>query len=110
RALRHEDGKKILLRVDPEEGAGHAAPEVLAGRAEEGGDAGLSADAKTEAKAVTRGEQRAADLDGGVEMIGGHQFQRLAADDPLAVERAAAEQHLAEARIIHCGGNEPAAA
>src|ERR1700754_1325789 len=58
RALRHEHGKQVLLRVDPEEGAGHAAPEELADRAEEGGDAGLSADAKAETEAVTRREQR----------------------------------------------------
>src|ERR1700742_1199119 len=30
RPLHHEHGEHILLRIDPEEGAGHAAPEELA--------------------------------------------------------------------------------
>ena len=46
----------------------------------------------------------------GAEMIGRHQLQRLAADDPVAVERAAAEQHLAEPRIVHGGRQQAAAA
>ena len=43
RALHHKDREQILLRVDPEEGAGHAAPEELALRAQERRDAGLAA-------------------------------------------------------------------
>src|SRR4051794_29011875 len=42
-------------------------------------------------------------------MIGRHQFQCLAADDPVALERAAVEQHLGEARVIHGGRDQPAA-
>ena len=54
--------------------------------------------------------QRRPDLDAGTEMIRGHQFQRLAADQPVAVERAAVEQHLAEPRVVHRGRDQPAAA
>ena len=46
----------------------------------------------------------------GAEMIGRHQLQRLAADDPVAVERAAVEQHLAEPGIVHRGRDQTAAA
>src|SRR5262249_16606290 len=73
-------------------------------------DAGLAAHGKAKAEAVADWKQRAADPDAGIEMIGGHQLQRLAADDALAVERATVEQHLAEARIVHGGGDEPATA
>ncbi len=44
------------------------------------------------------------------EMVRRHQLERLAADDPVAVERAAIEQHLAEPRIVHGGRDQPAAA
>src|ERR1700736_1374943 len=40
RALHHEDCKQVFLRIDPEEGAGHSAPEELAKRAGEWCDAG----------------------------------------------------------------------
>ncbi len=43
-------------------------------------------------------------------MVGGHQLQGLAADDPDAVEHAAIEQHLAEPRVIHRGRDQTAAA
>ena len=43
-------------------------------------------------------------------MIGRHPFQRLAADDPGAVEFAAIEQHLREAGVVHGGGDKTAAA
>ena len=46
----------------------------------------------------------------GAEMVRSHQVQRLAADDPVTVEHAAVQQHLTEARVIHRGRDQPAAA
>ncbi len=70
----------------------------------------MGAHRKAEAEAVAGRHQRRLDFDVGAEMIRRHQFQRLAADDPDAIERAAVEQHLAEPRIVHRGRNQPAAA
>src|ERR1700749_2423855 len=65
---------------------------------------------KAEPETVAGGHEFPLDLDLRREMIGGHQLQRLAADDALAIERAAGKQHLAEAGIVHGGRNQPAAA
>src|SRR3546814_14991440 len=43
-------------------------------------------------------------------MVRRHQAQRLAADDPCAIELAAAEQHQAEAMIVVQRRGEPATA
>ena len=59
---------------------------------------------------MTRRHQMGFELYAGIEMVGRHQLQRLAADDPDAVERAAIEQHLAEPRVVHGGGDQTAAA
>src|SRR5205807_9250327 len=88
-ALHHEDRKEVFLRVDPEERAGHAAPEELAGRAWEWRDAGLGAHRKAEAEAMAGRHQLALDLHVRSEVIGRHPLQRLAADHPDAVERTA---------------------
>src|SRR6266404_999862 len=96
-------------RIDPEERSGHPAPEELTERSRERRHALMGADGEAEAEAVTGRHQGRIDLDVGAEMIGRHQLQRLAADDPVAVERAAVEQHLAEPRIIHRGRNQTAA-
>ena len=109
-ALRHEDGKQLFLRIDPEEGSGHPAPEELADRAGEGRHAFRRSHRKAEAEAVTRRHQMGFELHAGIEMVGRHQLQGLAADDPVAVEHAAIEQHLAEPRVIHGGGDQAAAA
>src|SRR5215472_9263547 len=110
RPLHHEYREQVLLRIDPEEGAGHAAPEKLADRARERRDARVRAHGEAEAEPVPGREQRTLDLHGGIEVIGGHQFQRLAADDPDAAKHAAIEQHLREARVIHGGRHQAAAA
>src|SRR3954452_3670822 len=110
RSLRHEHREQFFRWVDPEERAGHAAPEELPDRSRKRRHALMRAHGKTEPEAVARGEQRAADLHAGVEMVGCHCPQRLVADDSVAVERASAEQHLAEPRIVHRGRDEPAAA
>src|SRR5579872_3808333 len=52
RALHHEHRKQVFRRVDPEEGAGHAAPEILADRAGEGSHALMRANRKAEPEAV----------------------------------------------------------
>src|SRR3546814_5041615 len=44
------------------------------------------------------------------QMVRRHQAQRLAADDPCAIELAAAEQHQAEAMIVVQRRGEPATA
>src|SRR6188768_1426087 len=100
-ALHHEHREQVFRRIDEEERAGHAAPEELAERARERRDPAMGADGEAEAKTVTWRHQRRVDLYARAEMIRGHQLQRLAADDPVAVERAAVEQHLAEACVIH---------
>src|SRR6185437_16800045 len=90
-SLHHEDRHQILLRVDPEEGAGHPAPEELSDRARERRNAGLRADREAKTEPMAGRHQRALDLHVGAQMIGGHQLQRLAANDADAVERAAIE-------------------
>ena len=109
-SLRHEDGKQIFLRINPEEGPGHAAPEELTDRACERCHALLGAHRKAEAKAVAGRHEMAIQLHVRSEVVGRHQFEGLAADDPDTVERAATEQHLAESRVVHRGGYQPAAA
>jgi hypothetical protein len=52
--LRHEDGKQLFLRIDPEEGSSHPTPEELADRAREGRHPLLGSHRKAEAEAVTR--------------------------------------------------------
>src|SRR5205814_10163363 len=108
--LRHEHGKQVLDGIDPEERSAHAAPEKLADRAQKRRYAGLRAHRQAEAAAVAGGHQSASDLDVGSEVTGRHQLQRLAADDPHSVERTAVEQHLAEPRIVHGGGDQSATA
>src|SRR6185437_8294298 len=108
--LRHEDGKQTFLRIDPEEGPGHAAPEELTDRACKRCHALLGAHRKAEAKTVAGRHEMAIQLHVRSEVVGRHQFKRLAADDPDTVERAATEQHLAEPRVIHRGRNQSAAA
>ena len=70
----------------------------------------VGAHGEAEAETVAGRHQRRVDLDVRAEVIRRHQFQRLAADDPGAVQRAAAQQHLAEPRIVHRGRDQPAAA
>src|ERR1700760_2319118 len=71
RSLHHEHGEQILLRVDPEERAGHAAPEELAGRAQERRDSGLAAHREAQAETVSGGHEVAVDLHLRRQMIGG---------------------------------------
>src|ERR1700733_6506784 len=99
-ALRHQHRKQLLLRIDPEERSGHSAPEELAERTRERCDALLGAYGEAEAEAMAGRHQRTLNFHIRTEMIRGHQFQRLAANQPDPVERAAVEQHLAEPGVI----------
>src|ERR1700739_22978 len=54
RALRHEHGEQLFLRIDPEERSGDPAPEELADRDRERRHALMGGYAKTEAEAVAR--------------------------------------------------------
>ena len=63
--------------------------------------------AEAETKAVAgRHQGRELTLTVGSEVVGSHQLQRLAADDPGAVQRAAGEQHLGQAGVVHRGRDE----
>src|SRR5260370_42680622 len=56
-ALRHEDGKQLFLRIDPEERSTDPAPEKLADRARERRQALIGSQRKAGAKAVPRSPQ-----------------------------------------------------
>src|SRR5258705_11007872 len=51
--LRHEHGKQLFLRIDPEEGPAHPAPEELTDRARERRHAFHRSHREAKAKAVT---------------------------------------------------------
>src|SRR5579871_132252 len=89
RRLDHQQRPQLLDRVDPELGAGAAAPEVLADRARIVRHAGLLAHGEAEAEAVARRNEIRLDLHIGPEVVMRHQFERLPADDALAIERPA---------------------
>src|SRR4030095_9560106 len=65
---------------------------------------GARGEAQPEAEAGTREIVRPR-LDAGTQMIGGHVGHGLGTENPLAVERAAVEQHLGEARVVHGGAH-----
>src|SRR5229473_5561417 len=77
-ALRHEHGKQLFFRIDPEEGSGHPAPEELTDRARERRHALIGPHCEAKTKAVTRRHQMGLELDLGAEMVRRHQLQRLA--------------------------------
>src|SRR4030081_760754 len=88
-ALRHKHGEQLFLWIDPEERSGDPAPEELADRAREWRHALLGSDRKTQTEAVAGRQERRFNLHLGAEVVGGHQLQRLAADDPYPVAHAA---------------------
>src|ERR1700733_10470894 len=98
-ALRHEDGKQLFLRIDPEEGSGHPAPEELAGRTRERRHSLDGSHRKAEAEAVTRRHQMGFELHGRIEMVGRHQLQGLATDDPDAVVDPPVEGYQTDPRV-----------
>src|ERR1035437_8681795 len=114
RTLSHQYSHQLGLRIDPEQRAGNSAPGKVANRTWHGIAAGIDANGEAQAKTGThfrdrtkgsehRSEGRVA-FDGGRELIGRHQRDRLRPQNALAIEFAAIEQHLAEARIIARGG------
>src|SRR5947209_19082439 len=78
--LHHVDGVELLLGIDPEGRAAGARPAVFADRAGLGriADRGAHLEAETEAEA-RRAPRPAACV------VGGHELERLAADDALAL-------------------------
>ena len=78
--------------------AGNAAPEVLAHRTRHRRQPRVGPDGNTEAEAVPRRQQRRSGGDR-AEMVGRHQFDRLAAGKPAAGVAPAGHQHLQEAQV-----------
>ena len=120
RRWNHRDDDELLHRVDPEEGAGRAAPVVLARRGEhaEGGGVRDHAEAQTEAHArerlVAQGHARAfAPSTGGHrprQVIRRHELNGLRPQDAHPVQTAAVAQHFREAHVVPRRGDEAAAA
>src|SRR5580698_5124076 len=79
--LDHVDGEQLVLGIDPEGRAGGARPAVLADRARlrrvTDGGTHLEAQAEAEARRTARPV---------ADMVGGHEGERLLADDALAVQ------------------------
>src|SRR6267378_2110387 len=96
--LRHQDDDHLLLRVDPERGAGRASPAVLAGGSWRSVEARFLPHRESEPERVAAIEvARDPDV---TEMVRRHVAHRRAAQQSDAVEVATVEQHLAEARIV----------
>ena len=100
--LGHEQPDHLLGRIDPIVGLGRARPAELADRARRRGQRRIHRDPRAEAEAVA-GQRKAGDLQRQQRRrhaVGVHELQRLAPDDPRAVEFAAVRQHLGEAEIV----------
>ena len=102
--LDHADKDEVFGGVDPEPGAGGAAPVVLAlGNAV--GFHRVLHHGEVEAEALTGGE-----LGNALgHLVAVHQLHRRGGQQAHAVQFAAIEQHLAEAGVVHGGGDQPAA-
>src|SRR3954465_14659484 len=75
--LHHVNGDELLLGIDPEQRAGIARPAVFADRARDRRIADPLTDLEAEAEAQARRPTGP-----GTGMVGGHEGQRLLADDP----------------------------
>src|SRR5262245_9422901 len=100
RALRHQHGDHLVLRVHPERRAGRTAPAILADRARHGRDARRRADGESETEAIPLAHAAARDDLHRAQMIGRHERHGGRAEQTRAVELAAVEQHLREARVV----------
>src|SRR5580704_7696602 len=109
RCLDEHQREHLLYRIDPEGGAGQAAPEVLADRTGHVRDAGVKPYRKAESETVTR-EQQVRRPGNRPEVIRSHEFNGLAAQQPTTVESPAVEQHLQKARVIARRRHQAAAA
>src|SRR5262249_39785776 len=115
-ALDHPDKDDVIRGIDPEPGAGGAAPGERAlsyGVADQPRvrvDAEIEPESETRAHAEEADAELAAVHDRGGEAIGAHQGDGRGREDAGAVELTAIEQHLAEAEIIAGGGDQTAAA
>src|SRR3954468_6652269 len=116
---RHELGqhhhRHVLRRIAPERRRGGAAPGIFAARADDVRPRGIEGDreAQPEADAFRRGFRPARHAHGGhvtVQVVHGHELDRLAAEQAHAVELALVEHELAEAEVVRRGRDQAAAA
>src|SRR6266404_5251587 len=103
--LDHIDGDQLLLGVDPEQRAGVARPAVFPERSRQRRISDAGADLKSEAESQARRPARPR-----TDVIGGHEFDRLAAEQPLAREFSAVGEHDCETKVIVHRAGEAAAA
>jgi hypothetical protein len=115
--LGEEQHSESLDRVDPEVGAGRAAPSVIADRAGHLGrdrvDRDADAESETDPVEGRLGEQWATErAEVGVvrQVVGRHVGDRARRQQACAVELAAAAQHLGEPQVVARRRDEPAAA
>ena len=117
--LHHQNRNELLLRIDPEIGAGDATPGEIAHRARQRVSAGMRAHGKAQTKSDAefclrrkRAEQdsgRGASADVRRQVIGCHQPDRRRRQEPGAVQLATIHEHLGKTRII-VGGRQQSAA
>src|SRR6185436_18388732 len=116
--LYHHHGDQPFLRIDPERGAGSAVPVVLADRPRQRILSRLGAHHESQAPALADLRRRAGRAEPDRvrriaytrrEMVRGHRGDRLLRYDAHAVQLAAIEEHLAEARIVGRRGDHAAA-
>ena len=115
--LGEEDHAQLFDGVDPEVGAGEAAPGELAGGVDHVGRGGIEGDREAEAEtdAGERGFAEHRQAHGGEvaalgQVVAGHVLDGLAAEHADAVQFALAEQHVGEAAVVVDGGDHAAAA
>src|SRR5207302_10873796 len=106
--LRQGDGDDSLFRIDLAVSRCRAVPAELAKRRgkRKVAEVGRHLDAKSKAF-LASGSLIVGEHD---HMIGGHQFDGLAAKNTVAFERPAVAKHLREPRKITCGREDPGAA
>src|SRR5262245_45607901 len=109
-ALHHVDAHELLRRLHPERHAAAAGPAERALRYVELSGDGIEhhLHAEAEAHAARRAAELAVDQVAGV--VRHHELHRARAQDALARELAAVEQHLRELEVVLGAGGEPAGA
>ena len=106
--MRHQDADDLLPGIDPVVGFGGAGPAKFAHRAGDGRVGHIQQYARPQTKAIAGGGD-AANIIGqqrGGNVVGVHQLDNLATQNPFTVKRAAVEQHLGKAQIVIHGGEE----
>src|SRR5438552_7465708 len=105
--LGHENSDQLLLGIDPEVGAEEAAPVVRSRRPDLGRLADISDDGESEAEPGAGPTEPHVEVAG---LVGPHELDGLPADEPDAIQRAAVQHHLTEARVVARRGDKPRAA